>query len=123
VAGSIAALMVATSSRPRDVWVVTVTVEDVVPGARFEAWLLGLTVGVEVSSLLVGIGIDLYASGARHLAVVQPQSSTRTPESRPIATRRRTPERGSSPPRCPGNGSNARRAALTRGARVVWPDG
>jgi uncharacterized membrane protein YjjP (DUF1212 family) len=70
VAGSTAALMVTTNSRPRDVWVVAAAVAGAVLGARFGAWLLGPTVGVAVASLLVGLGSNLYARLARRPAAV-----------------------------------------------------
>jgi uncharacterized membrane protein YjjP (DUF1212 family) len=61
VAGSTAALMVTTNSRPRDVWVVLAAVTGAVFGARFGAWLLGPTVGVAVASLMIGLGSNVYA--------------------------------------------------------------
>ena len=70
VAGSTAALMVTTNSRPRDVWVVAAAVAGAVLGARFGAWLLGPTVGVAVASLMVGLGSNLYARLARRPAAV-----------------------------------------------------
>ena len=70
VAGSTAALMVTTNSRPRDVWVVAAAVAGAVLGARFGAWLLGPTVGVAVASLMVGLGSNLYARLARRPVAV-----------------------------------------------------
>jgi uncharacterized membrane protein YjjB (DUF3815 family) len=70
VAGSTAALMVTTNSRPRDVWVVAAAVAGAVLGARLGAWLLGATVGVAVASLMVGLGSNLYARLTRRPAAI-----------------------------------------------------
>lgn len=70
VAGSTAALMVTTNSRPRDVWVVAAAVTGAVVGARLGAWLLGPTFGVVVASLLLALGSNLYARRARRPAAV-----------------------------------------------------
>ncbi len=61
VAGSSAALLIVTNSRPRDFLIVLCAVAVAVYGARLGAWLLSPTVGVVVASLLLGLGSNLFA--------------------------------------------------------------
>ena len=64
------ALLIATNSRPSDVWLVVISVVIALVGARFGAWLLGATFGVALASLAVGLWSNAYARVARRPAAL-----------------------------------------------------
>lgn len=64
------ALLIATNSRPADIWLVVVSVVVALVGARFGAWLLGATFGVALASLAVGLWSNAYARLSRRPAAL-----------------------------------------------------
>lgn len=59
------ALLIATNSRPADMWLVALSVVIALVGARFGAWLLGATLGVALASLVLGLWSNAYARLSR----------------------------------------------------------
>ena len=64
------ALLIATNSRPADIWLVVISVSIALVGARFGAWLLGATLGVALASLVLGLWSNVYARLARRPAAL-----------------------------------------------------
>lgn len=64
------ALLIATNSRPADMWLVTVSVVVALVGGRLGAWLLGATFGVALASLSVGLWSNVYARLSRRPAAL-----------------------------------------------------
>jgi uncharacterized membrane protein YjjP (DUF1212 family) len=64
------ALLIATNSRPADLWLVAVSVAVALVGARFGAWLLGATLGVALASLGLGLWSNAYARLSRRPAAL-----------------------------------------------------
>ena len=64
------ALLIATNSRVRDVWLVAASVAIALIGARLGASLLGATVGVTLASLVVGLWSNGFARLTRRPATL-----------------------------------------------------